>query len=76
MCCAALRVLMHGWVRTLYVEPRFHFTWEPFSFVAPWPGVGMYVHFVVLALAALGLAAGWHYRSLPSSFSSRSRSWS
>jgi vitamin K-dependent gamma-carboxylase len=62
MCGATLRVLARGWVRTLYVEPRFHFTWPAFWFVAPWPGVGMYVHFVVLALAALGMAAGYRYR--------------
>ena len=55
--------LTSGRVTYYYVQPRFHFTWWGFDWVRPWPGVGMYVHF--LALAALGsmVAAGCFYRA-------------
>jgi vitamin K-dependent gamma-carboxylase len=62
MCAAALRTLAMGWVGRFYVVPPFHFTYAHFSFVRPWPGIGMYVHFAVMALAALGIAAGFRYR--------------
>jgi vitamin K-dependent gamma-carboxylase len=54
--------LTSGRVRYYYVEPRFHFTYTGFDWVHPWPGIGMYVHFLVLVLAALGVAAGCCYR--------------
>ncbi len=54
--------LLTGRVRDLYVVPTFHFTYEPFAFVRPWPGVGMMWHFAGLALLGLAIAAGLWYR--------------
>jgi len=58
MAAALVRTLARGWVGQLYVAPAFHFTWDGFGWVRPWPGAGMYVHVVALVLLALGLALG------------------
>src|SRR5262245_41157697 len=62
MCAAMVRSLALGWVRALYVEPSYHFTWPGLGFIRPWPGWGMYAHFAALALLAAGVAAGLCYR--------------
>lgn len=54
--------LTSGRVTQLYLEPAFHFTYSGFSWVTPWPGSGMYLHFLGLMVLALLIAAGWYYR--------------
>lgn len=51
-----------GWVRELYIEPEFHFTFPGFGWVHPWPGEGMILAFALMAAASLLVAAGWCYR--------------
>src|SRR5262245_13452176 len=60
MGVAMIRFLLKGWVKSLYLDPAFHFPW--FSWLAPWPGNGMYTHVVTLAVCAFGIAAGFCYR--------------
>lgn len=62
MCWEALRFLKNDRVAAYCIEPTFHFTYPFFDFVKPWPGNGMYWHFGLMALAALGVAAGLWYR--------------
>lgn len=59
---SAIRTLAYGWVEPLYLAPERHFTYPGFGWVAPWPGVGMYLHFGALALLGLAIALGWRYR--------------
>lgn len=54
--------LVGGWVDVLYVVPKFHFTYPGFSWVRPWPGQGMTIHFAVMGLAAFGIMTGTLYR--------------
>lgn len=51
-----------GWIYSYYIAPKFHFTYYGFDWVKPWPGVGMYIHFAVMGLAALGVMLGCWYR--------------
>lgn len=51
-----------GRVTQLYVEPAYHFTYLGFDWVRPWPGIGMYLHFWVMLLLGLAIAAGFFYR--------------
>jgi len=51
-----------GLVNLYWVDPLFHFTFLGFDWVQPWQGLGMYVHFLVLLLLALCIAAGLFYR--------------
>jgi hypothetical protein len=54
--------LSSGRMRFFYVQPRFHFTYFPFDWVRPWPGDGMFLHFLALAALALAIAFGLCYR--------------
>ena len=51
-----------GWIDRLYIDPPFHFTYPGFSWVRPWPGPGMHLHFIVMGLTAAGIALGYRYR--------------
>ena len=59
---AVIRFAANGWISELYIEPAHHFTYYGFSWVQPWPGWGMYVHFALLGLSSLGVALGYRYR--------------
>ena len=56
------RYFTHGWINRYYVEPVITFTYYGFSWVKPWPGRGMYIHFIVLGLAAVCMMVGFLYR--------------
>jgi vitamin K-dependent gamma-carboxylase len=60
MFVAMVRFLARGWVKSLYLDPQFHFPWV--SFIQPWPGIWMYAHVVILTICALGIALGLFYR--------------
>ena len=52
----------HHWIRLFWIEPRFLFKYYGFSWVHPWPGNGLYVHWAILGLLACFIAAGFLYR--------------
>src|SRR5262245_49580238 len=62
MFVAVVRFVAKGWVATQLTGPAFHFSYGPFTFVRPLPEPWMCVYFVVLALAAAGIALGLLYR--------------
>lgn len=55
LCFSVARFWSYGWIEQLYIEPSFHFTYFGFGWVKPWPAGGMYLHFGVMATAALCL---------------------
>ncbi len=56
------RYFTNGWIRRYFVEPALTFTYYGFSWVKPWPGSGMYIHFFILGLAAACVMVGFLYR--------------
>jgi vitamin K-dependent gamma-carboxylase len=56
------RFFVRGWIESLLVEPAYHFSYPGFEWVRVWPEPWMHVHFLVIGLAALGIALGYHYR--------------
>ena len=56
------RYFTRGWIERYFVEPAVNFTYYGFSWVKPWPGRGMYIHFFVLGLAAACVMVGFLYR--------------
>lgn len=56
------RYFTHNWISRYYIEPTVYFTYYGFSWVKPWPGEGMYVHFFVLGVLAACILAGFFYR--------------
>ena len=59
---AVVRFAARGWIDDLYVAPEHHFTYAGLWWVRPWPDWGMQAHFVLMGLAAAGVALGYRYR--------------
>ena len=57
MSAGAVRFMAMGWIRDLYVAPRFHFTYYGFGWVRPLPEWGMWLVFIALA-GLEGIAIG------------------
>jgi hypothetical protein len=57
-----VKMAQDRWISIFYVEPIFHLTYPGFGWVQPWPGNGMYLHFAVMGIAAVGVMAGLFYR--------------
>ena len=55
---AAVRFFTHGWIDKYYTEPRYFFSYWGLSWVRPWPPPWMHVHYAVIFVAALAVAAG------------------
>lgn len=62
MFASVVRFWAYGWIRDIYIAPAFHFHWLGFSWLDPWPGLGMYVHFAILGLASVCIMLGLFYR--------------
>jgi vitamin K-dependent gamma-carboxylase len=54
--------LTTGRVTDLYVAPQFHFSYAGLEWIKPWPGNGMYYHFLALIVLALAISFGVFYR--------------
>lgn len=52
----------HGWIQSDYIDPAYHFSYYGFDWVQPWPGNGMYLHFLALGVLAACIALGFCYR--------------
>ena len=50
------------WVQRLWMDPEFHFTYYGFDWIRPWPGGGMYIHFLILGGLAVFIIFGLWYR--------------
>ena len=62
MTVAVARFFVYGWIQEHYLTPRVLFPFAGLEWIRPWPGVGMYVHFALMGLGALGVAFGVAYR--------------
>ena len=56
------RYFRNGWVFSHWIEPRILFKYYGFSWVHPWPGHWLYLHWAVLGVIGLFVAAGFLYR--------------
>ena len=68
VAASMIRFIAKGWVARLYLEPAHHLTYARFEWVRPLPPVAMYAVMVALALAGLGIAAGWRTRLCATAF--------
>src|ERR1700686_674084 len=46
-----------------WIEPPFLFKYAGFSWVHPWPGNGLYIHWILLGVFALFVTVGFFYRT-------------
>ncbi|UKM64753.1 HTTM domain-containing protein [Flavobacteriaceae bacterium GSB9] len=61
MCLSIIRFWYHGWIETLYIQPKFHFSYYGFEWVKPL-GNYTYLLFVICGVSALMVALGLKYR--------------
>jgi len=59
MVVSVMRFAGHGWIAEYYLEPQYFFPYPGLEWIQPWPGIGMYLHYAVMGLAALGIALGY-----------------
>ncbi|MBM4358402.1 MAG: HTTM domain-containing protein [Deltaproteobacteria bacterium] len=59
---SSIRFVAEGWVSRCYLEPTFAFKYWGFEWVRAWPAAGMHLHFAVVAVLGLFVAAGLFYR--------------
>lgn len=62
MVWEVVRYFENDWIRKYWLAPDLHFRYFGFDWVAPWPGEGMYWHFLGLGLLALLVTFGLFYR--------------
>lgn len=62
MLFGTFRFVLKGWVSELYIEPQFHFTYLGFDWVKILPGNWMFLPFVLMIFASIGLILGVVYR--------------
>ncbi len=62
MLASIIRFTLKGWIYTLYIKPVFYFNYYGFEWVKPLGNPGMYILFLIMALAALFLMLGLFYR--------------
>ena len=61
MFISIIRFWSKGWIKTLYLEPKFHFSYYGFDWVKPF-GEFTYILFIICGLSALFVSIGFKYR--------------
>jgi len=62
------RFMLKGWVQQLYIDPDFYFGYLGFEWVKPLDGNLMYMPFILMIIAAIGIIFGLFYRFSASLF--------
>lgn len=62
MLFGATRFVLKGWVQELYIDPQYYFGYLGFEWVKPLEGQLMYIPFILMIFAALGILLGFFYR--------------
>ncbi|WP_299458070.1 HTTM domain-containing protein [uncultured Microscilla sp.] len=62
MLVSLIRFAAKGWIKDLYITPKFFFTFEGFHWVQPLPGNGMYWLFGGLMVLCVCIILGLFYR--------------
>ncbi|HKP94538.1 MAG TPA: HTTM domain-containing protein [Fibrobacteria bacterium] len=62
MACAMIRFAAKGWIKELYLDPTYHFSYWGLAWIRPPGALGTYALFAGIGLAAAGIALGWRTR--------------
>ncbi|MFD1615724.1 HTTM domain-containing protein [Gelatiniphilus marinus] len=54
--------ILTGWVKRVFIDPDFTFSFIGFEWLQPLPANGMYWYFALMAVFALGIMLGYKYR--------------
>lgn len=62
MLVSIVRFTLKGWIKSLYIDPQFYFTFYGFEWVKPLGATGIYLLFAIMGVAALMIMIGYKYR--------------
>lgn len=62
MFLSIVRFWWNGWIQSIYVEPKFHFTYVGFEWVQSLGSLGMHLLFLCIAVSSLMILLGLFYR--------------
>ena len=51
-----------GWVKRVFIDPEFTFSFIGFEWLQPLSGNGMYFYYVIMGVFAIGIMLGYKYR--------------
>lgn len=63
MLFSCIRFWLNGWISSLYVKPKFYFTYMGFDWVHPLGNTGMHLLFLLMGISALLVTLGLWYRT-------------
>tara|TARA_B110000003_G_scaffold63194_3_gene63649 strand:+ start:2726 stop:4144 length:1419 start_codon:yes stop_codon:yes gene_type:complete len=61
MFISIVRFWLNGWIKTLYIDPEFHFTYYGFGWITDF-GEYTYILFFICGLSSLMISLGYKYR--------------
>ena len=60
--CESFGAILTGWVKRVFIEPQFTFSFIGFEWLQPLPGIGMYLYFIAMGIFGLAIMLGYQYR--------------
>jgi hypothetical protein len=60
---STIRFWYNGWIEKMYIDPQFFFPWPGLEWIQPLSGKAMYLPFVAMFAASIGIVIGRYYRS-------------
>jgi len=61
LACESFGAIITGWVKAVFLEPQFTFSFIGFEWLQPLPGNLMYAYFVVMGCLGLLIMIGYRY---------------
>lgn len=61
LACESFGAIATGWVRLVFIEPQFTFSFIGFEWIQPLQGNGMYIYFSVMGILGILIMLGYRY---------------
>jgi len=58
----SIGAIITGWVRRVFIDPEFNFSFIGFDWLQPLPGNGMYAYYIVMGIFGFFVMIGYKYR--------------
>ncbi|RTL14126.1 MAG: HTTM domain-containing protein [Flavobacteriaceae bacterium] len=62
VACESFGAIVTGWVKRVFIDPEFTFSFIGFEWLQPLPGYGMYCYFILMGFFGLAIMLGYRYR--------------
>ena len=62
VACESFGAIVTGWVKRVFIDPEFTFSFIGFDWLQPLPGYGMYCYFILMGFFGLAIMLGYRYR--------------